>query len=156
MNYEIAIKSIPAYKVLSLRDIIPAYNEEGKLWGELQGFAAKNNIKGLAPNYAIYHDTGYKETDVDVEITMCIEGNVTENDRIKVRELEAVPEMAVVFHQGAFEEISAAYHALGVWMASNKYEMIGVTRAIYHKGPWCESDPANYLTEIQAPVGKKK
>ncbi len=30
------------------------------------------------------------------------------------------------------------------------------TRAIYHKGPWCEKDPENYLTEIQAPVVKKK
>ena len=156
MNYEIALKSIPAYKVVSLRDIIPAYNSEGRLWEELQEFADKNGLKCSSTSYAIYHDPGYKERDVDVEVTMCVNGEVIETERIKVRELEAVKEMAVVMHLGPFEELTGAYHALGVWMASNNYEMSGPTRAIYHKGPWCESNPENYLTELQAPVSKKK
>jgi len=59
-------------------------------------------------------------------------------------------------HMGPFEELTRAYHALGVWMASNGYEMNGSMRAIYHKGPWCESNTENYLTELQAPVSKKK
>lgn len=156
MKYEIALKDIPSYKVVSLRDIIPAYNAEGKLWEELQAFSDKNNMKCVGPCYAIYHDSGYKENDVDVEVTMCINGNAAETDRIKVRELEAVPEAAVVMYQGPYEEVSSAYHALGVWMSSNGYEMNGPTRAIYHKGPWCEKDPANFLTEILAPVTKKR
>ncbi|MHB8126411.1 MAG: MerR family transcriptional regulator [Desulfitobacteriaceae bacterium] len=146
MKYEITIKNIPAYKVLSLRDVIPAYNAEGILWEELHSFVGKYNLKCTAPNYAIYHDTGYKETDVDVEITMCINENVAETDRIKIRELEAVPEMAVVFHQGPYEEMGSAFQGLGIWMSFNNYEMNGPTRAIYHKGPWCEKNPANYLT----------
>lgn len=139
-----------------MRDIIPAYNAEGILWEELQTFANKNNLKCSTINYAIYHDPGYKESAVDVEITMEISGEVRETDRIKIRELEAVPEMAVVFHQGPFEEVRSAYHGLGVWMAANSYEMNGPIRAIYHKGPWAEQDPANYLTEIQAPISKIK
>jgi effector-binding domain-containing protein len=141
--------------VLSLRDVIPTYNVEGNLWGELKDFAAKNNIKYTSPCYSIYHDVGYKENDVDVEVTMCIDGKVNETARIKVRELEEVPEMAVIFHEGPFEEMSSAYHALGVWMSSNKYEMNGSTRTIHHKGPWCENDSSKYLTEIQMPVTKK-
>lgn len=156
MKYEIAVKNIPAYKVLSLRDIIPTYNTEGKLWEELQDFVKINNIKASTPCYAIYHDVEFKESDVDVEVTMCVNEEVLENDRIKIRELEEVLEMAVIFHQGPFEEMTSAYHALGEWMESNGYEMNGPTRAIYHKGPWCEEDPVNYLTEIQAPVAKKK
>lgn len=156
MKYDIAIKRIPAYRVISLRDIIPSYNEEGRLWEELQIFAAKNKIKGISPSYAIYHDEGYKESDVDVEVTVCINEDVHGTDRIKIRELEEVPEMAVLFHKGPFEEMTSAYQGLGIWMSSNNYEMNGPTRAIYHKGPWCEEDPTNYLTEIQAPVIKKK
>ena len=154
MKYEIAIKNIPSYKVISLRSIIPAYNGEGKLWEELGAFAEKNKIKCLGPNYAIYHDEGYKESDVDVEVTTCINENVLDTERIKVRELEEVAEMAVVFHKGPFEEMRHAYHALGVWMASNNYQGNGPTRAIYHKGPWCEKNPLEYLTEIQMPVAK--
>ena len=156
MNYEITVKNIPGYKVLSLRDRIPAYNEEGRLWEELGAFVEKNRIKYLDPSYAIFHDEGYKDSDVDVEITMCIGEDTAQSDRIKVRELEAVPEMAVVFHQGPFEEMRSAYRALAMWMSANNYEGNGPTRAIYHKGPWCEKEPVNYLTEIQAPVVKRK
>jgi len=156
MKYEITVKNIPGYKVISLRDTVPEYNAEGRLWEELKAFAEKNKIKCIEPYYSIYHDDGYKEKDVDVEITMCIQENITGTDRIKVRELEEVPEMAIIFHKGPFEEMSAAYHALGVWMAENNYEWNGPTRAIYHKGPWCEQNPSEYLTEIQVPVIKKK
>lgn len=155
MKYEITVKNIPSYKVLSIRSIIPAYNEEGKLWEELGAFTEKNKIKCTDPYYAIYHDDGYKESDVDVEVTMCINDNAEGTDRIKVKELEEVAEMAVVFHQGPFEEMTAAYHALGVWMESNNYAWNRPTRVIYHKGPWCEKNSSDYLTEIQAPVVKK-
>ncbi len=156
MKYEVALKNIPAIKVLSLRGIIPTYNAEGMLWEELQKFVRENNLKCEMPCYAIYHDQGYKENDVDVEVTMCFNDSVEETERIKIRELEAVTEMAVIMHQGPFEEMTAAYHALGVWLESNGYEMNGPTRAIYHKGPWCEENPENYLTEIQAPAKKNK
>lgn len=156
MKYEIALKSIPAFRVLSLRGVIPAYNAESVLWEELQGFVSQNNLKCEMPCFAIYHDAGYKENDVDVEVTMCLSGNAPETERIKVRDLEVVEEMAIVMHEGPFEEMTAAYHALGVWMESNGYEMNGPTRAIYHKGPWCEENPENYLTEIQAPVKKSQ
>jgi effector-binding domain-containing protein len=157
MKYEITIKKIPAYRVISLRDIIPAYKDEGKLWAELQKFVDENKIKASKPCYAIYHDDGYKERDVDAEVTMCINEDIIETDRIKTRTLEEVLEMAVVFHTGPFEEMGLAYHTLGKWMAVNNYEWNSKpSRAIYHKGPWNEKSTANYLTEIQAPVTKKK
>lgn len=156
VKYEVTIKDIPAYKVASLRDIIPAYNAEGRLWDEMCAFAEKNSLKFTEPGYAIYHDDGYKESDVDVEITMCINEKLPENDRIKFRELEAVLEAAAVIHKGAFEGIASAYQALGTWLEANGYEITGPCRAIYHKGPWCETDPENYITEILAPVTKRK
>ncbi|NGM80847.1 MerR family transcriptional regulator [Paenibacillus sp. 7124] len=154
MDYTIALKSVPAYRVLSLRDIIPAYNAEGVLWEEISRFAQVNGIKMLQPCYAIYHDQGYKEQDVDVEVTLHFEGEAPESERIHVKELEAEPQMAVLFHSGPFEEMSKAYQALGVWMSGNGYGMAGAIRAIYHKGPWSEKNPADYLTEIQVPVVK--
>lgn len=155
LKYEISVKSIPAYRVLSLREVIPEYSAEGRLWNELQAYASAQRLKCSPPSYAIYHDPGYKEQDVDVEVTFGVTGNAEETDRIKLRELDAVPEMAVVFHRGPFEEMSSAYHALGVWLSDNRYMISGETRAIYHKGPWTESDPAEYLTEIQIPVTKE-
>ena len=154
MKYDISMKNIPAYKVVSVRGIIPAYNAVGMLWNELEIFARENNLRQMTPCCSIYHDIGYKEKDVDVEVTMYTEENFTQTDRVKLRELEEVPEMAIVMHRGPYEEISSAYHALGVWLSGNHYEICGPTRSIYHSGPYTEKDPANYLTEIQCPIRK--
>ncbi len=117
-------------------------------------YTQQKGIRYKSPCYAIYHDPGFKEKDVDVEVTLTISEPVEETDRFNVRRLEPVPEVAVVMHQGPFEMITEAYQALGIWMEANGYELDGPTRAIYHKGPYDEEDPANYLTEIQAPVRK--
>lgn len=156
MKYEVVLKDIPAYKVISLRSIIPTYQAEGALWDELCMYMEKNSIKGNEPSYAIYYDDGYKESDVDVEITMCITENIVESDRVKMRNLEAVSEAATVIHKGPFDEVASAYHSLGVWLDANGYEICAPCRAIYHKGPWCEENPENFITEIQAPVVKKR
>ncbi|MGF7045899.1 DNA-binding transcriptional MerR regulator [Paenibacillus sp. DS2015] len=36
MNYDVSLKEIPERYVASLRDIIPAYDQEGKLWARLE------------------------------------------------------------------------------------------------------------------------
>lgn len=155
MNYDIAIKEIPEYKILSVRDTIKSYSEEGRLRQELNEYIEENKIRSIYPYYTIYHDKGYKECDTDVEVSVCVQEDVEQGERIKVRRLEEVKEMAVIFHKGPFEEMSLAFNALGKWMEANGYEGAGAVRAIYHKGYWCEKDPANFLTEIQMPVKKR-
>ena len=156
MKYEIILKEIPAYKVISLRDIIPAYDAEGMLWMELQDFVTKHDLKCGTPCYAIYHDQDYKESNIDVEVTMCVNEIGSDSDRVKYKQLDNVPTMAVVMHSGPFQTMTSAYHALGVWLENNKYDISGPSRAIYHKGPWNEENPENYLTEIQMPVVKRR
>jgi len=154
MKYEIAVKNMPKQKVASLRDTIPKYEDEGILWEELQEICKEKDIKPDGPIYAIYHDEGYKEKDVDVELAMVIDNDIEETDRFKNSSLEKVEKMAVIMHRGRFEEMTKAYEALGTWLESNELEIYAPTRVIYHKGPWSENDPEDYLTEIQAPVKK--
>ena len=35
MNYNVTLKSVPSFKIISLRDTIPAYDAEGILWERL-------------------------------------------------------------------------------------------------------------------------
>lgn len=155
MKYEIAVKSMPKQKVISLRDIIPKYEDEGILWQELQEFCKEKDIKPDGPIYAIYHDEGYKESNVDVELAMVLNKELDETDRIKNSILEKADKMAVIMHRGKFEEMTKAYEALGTWLESNDYGIYAPTRVIYHKGPWSENNPEDYLTEIQAPIKKQ-
>ncbi len=64
MSYNVTLKSIPRYKVISLRDTIPAYNAEGMLWERLDKYIVSKNIHCNDIAYATYHDEDYKEGEV--------------------------------------------------------------------------------------------
>jgi DNA-binding transcriptional MerR regulator len=155
MNYDVIIKSIPSCKVVSLRGVIPAYDREGELWGRLGEFMGRNRINCSGPNFAMYHDGEYKESDVDVEVAACIENLEEDREGFTFREVEAVDSMASLMVPGSFRNIDSAFRGLAEWLEDNRYEMTGITRQVCHRGPWNEDKEENYLTEIQIPVNKR-
>lgn len=154
MHYNVSIKSIPEYQVLSLRRIISTYYAEGDLWKELSSFAAHNQVAVLNNTFSIYHDKEYKEQDVDVELCVPVK-KIGENiGEFIYRIIEPVPIMACTMVYGEFSNIARAYLAFAEWLQKNsQYQMIGKDRQIVHRGPWNESDPKKYLVEIQIPLG---
>jgi len=155
MNYEVKLKSVPTYQVVALRKIIPAYNQEGILWEKLSSFVAKNKLQCSGSSFAIYHDLECKEAEVDVEVAMVVDRVLEDQGEIKFRETEAVSCMSSMMVLGSFEKLALAYNALGEWIEQNNYEIVGKARQVCHKGPWNETNPEEYLTEIQMPVQKK-
>lgn len=153
MHYNISIKSIPVYQVLSLRRTISAYNGESELWRELSEFAAENQVTVSSDTFAVYHDTEYKEQDVDVEVCAPVK-KAGENIGIFIyRMTEPIPTMACTMVYGEFSNIAGAYLAFAQWLQKNsQYRMIGATRQIVHRGPWNETNPKKYLIEIQIPL----
>ena len=55
LHYNISVKSIPAYQVLSLRKIVPNYYSEGDLWKELSTFTDAQKIEIMSNTFSIYH-----------------------------------------------------------------------------------------------------
>lgn len=154
LNYEVTIKSIPAYKVVALRGVIPAYAREGDLWGRLGEFMDRNGINCTGPSFAMYHDGEYKEENVDVEVASCIDKLEKDREGFTFREVEAVSSMASLMVPGPFTNIDAAYKGFAEWLEKNDYEITGIARQVCHKGPWNEKNEEDYLTEIQMPVNK--
>lgn len=153
MHYNILIKSIPAYKVLSLRRIIPNYYAEAMLWEELSEFADKYQVQVSNNTFSIYHDTEYKEIDVDVEVCAPVKKLGKGVGDIVYREVESVQVMACTMVYGDFSNIAGAYLAFAQWLQENsQYKMNGLNRQIVHRGPWNEKNPENYLTELQIPL----
>ena len=70
IHCSVSIKSIPEYQVLSLRRTVPDYYAEGKLWNKMSSFADENDIPVSSNTFTIYHDTDYREKDVDIEICL--------------------------------------------------------------------------------------
>lgn len=155
MHYHVSIKSIPAYQVLSLRRIIPTYYAEGELWEELSSFAMQNQVSISGDTFSIYYDTEYKEQDVDVELCALVKKTGENNGEFTYRITEPIPAMACTMVYGEFSNIAGAYLAFAKWLQMNsEYRMTGATRQIVHRGPWNETDPLKYLTEIQIPLKK--
>lgn len=155
MKYDVILKKIDSVRVASLRDYIPNYSEQGHLWEELGKHIECHGARIVPPCMVIYHDTGYKEDNVDAEVIEPIEGELPETERIKVRDLEGVDSMATVIHNGSYETLHIAFSEISKWIESNKYEITGPHRELYLKGEWNSSSPNEYVTEIQFPVKKK-
>ncbi|MEA4816743.1 MAG: MerR family transcriptional regulator [Lachnospiraceae bacterium] len=155
INYNVSIKSIPSYQVFSLRRTVSDYYAEGQLWKEMSAFAGENGILISSNTFTIYHDTDYREKDVDIEICAPVARMGENINDFVYRNTEPVPIMACTMVYGKFENIASAYLAYANWLQEhNQYKMTGQSRQIVHRGPWNEESPDKYLTEIQIPLEK--
>jgi DNA-binding transcriptional MerR regulator len=153
IHYNVSIKSIPSYQVFSLRRIVRDYYAEGQLWEEMSAFARENHIPISNDTFTIYHDTEYRDTEVDIEICAPVAQIGKDMCGFTYRNTELVPSMACTMAYGPFEHIAGAYLAVADWLqAHSQYKMSGQSRQIVHRGPWNEESPDQYLTEIQIPL----
>lgn len=156
INYNVIIKSVPGYHVLSLRRIVPDYYAEGQLWKEMSAFAKKNNIYISNDTFTIYHDKDYRDKNVDIEICAPAAQRGKNMRGFAYRTIEPVPIMACTMVYGPFENIAGAFLAFACWLQEhNQYRMTGQSRQIVHRGPWNEENADQYLTEIQIPLENK-
>lgn len=155
VHCNISLKNIPSYKVISLREVIPNYFNEGMLWERLFNFITEEGIyipKG-SNDFAIYHDVEYKDIGVEVEVCAVVNHMGESKKGFSFREIEGVETMACAMVYGPFENIGPAYETFAHWLMQHKqYRMLGQNRQICHRGPWNENEPDKYLTEIQIPV----
>ena len=157
MHYDVAIKSVPAYRVLSLRETLPDYFAEGLLWQRMTEFVERSGIEPAGVSFALYHDRDYRETDVDVEVCAQVPQLGENRDGFTFRQAEAVELMAYTMVHGPFTRIAGAYASFAGFLERHgQYEMLWPNRQIVHIGPWNEEDPERYLTELQIPLRKSE
>lgn len=154
MSYNVTLKSLPSYKVISLRDTIPAYDAEGILWKRLGKYLAIKNITWNNIAYATYHDESYKEGGVDVEVIMGVDNLMQNDNEFIFKETESVEQAASILVPGDYSNLAGAYNFLANWIEENGYNMAGNPRQVAIKGPWNEKNTEDYLSEIQIPVKK--
>jgi DNA-binding transcriptional MerR regulator len=154
MVYDVELKSLPAEKVLSLREIIPAPDEEPALWEKLAAFVEANGISAAVCGYSIYHDEGFKESDVDVEIAVSVPKFGAEQGNFRYKELPAIPQAATIRFSGPYDGYNAAMEKLAEWIEQNGYAFDGSIRGLAIKSFANAASPEEFLTELQVPVKK--
>lgn len=155
MLYDVELKKLDAVKVISLRGIIPQYNDEHILWEKLSTFVIENEIVCIGGGYSVYHEDEYMEKNPDVEIAMPVaELGKSQGDFI-FKEFAPIELAATLRFTGPFDGgYDMASEKLASWMEENGYEFAGYLRGQVLVDPDEEPDPNNLMTELQAPVRK--
>lgn len=157
MNYNVTLKEMPQRNVASVRKVIPAYESEGMLWEILMRETAPLHMQQGTPCYtlAVFHDGEYKESDVDVEVQMSVQGNYADTDNV-VFKTEPAVWIASATYQGSYEKINEVNEAVANWVSDNGYDFAGLQFSIYHVSPHETQNPEEYVTEVCYPVRKKQ
>ncbi len=72
-DYEVVLKTIQPITVASIRETLPKYAAVGGLFNELYDYLYRNEVKPENYCAAIWHDAGYKATDVDAESVVSVD-----------------------------------------------------------------------------------
>ena len=154
MKYDVTLKTMPQRYVASLRKIIPSYQDERILWEQVQketGCAWK--LANPSYQLAVFHDEGYKENDVDVEIQIAVLGQYENTENVVYKTVEPIEIASAVF-KGSYDQINAVNEAVAAWVSGNGYEYNGPMFCIYHVSPACDPNPENWVTEVCYPIKK--
>ena len=156
LKYDVTVKTFPERYAATVRMTIPAYEQEGMLWGILMEETTHLNLIADEPCYccAVFHDTEYKESDVDVEVTKTVKGTYPDTKHVRFRTLPEVTVASAVC-KGSYRQMDEVMGTVAQWVMSNGYEFNSPAFNIYHISPYETSDPNKFVTEVCYPVRKK-
>ncbi|CUX43085.1 HTH-type transcriptional regulator HmrR [Clostridium sp. C105KSO15] len=156
MNYNVTLKNLPERYVASVRKVIPSYNQEGILWNLMMTETAPLQMQPAdnCCSLAIFHDEGYKENDVDVEIQITVKGSYPDTEHVVFKTMPVV-EIASATYKGSYEQLTAVNRAVANWVNDNGFEFNGAMFCIYHVSPAQTQNPDELVTEVCYPVKKK-
>ncbi|MCC3373887.1 MerR family transcriptional regulator [Cohnella sp. REN36] len=163
---EVLVKEVPALRVLSLRDTLPDYDQQGRLWEELIGYVQLHGVP-VGAAIALYGeaeggdggDPSASGVAIEVALPLAPEDPVPPDGgggRIRVRTLAAVREMACVIQRGGQAEMTQAYAALQDWMERGGRVPSGPGREVHHVGFKDTLDVSEHVTEIQIPISVRE
>jgi DNA-binding transcriptional MerR regulator len=156
LQCNIAVKEIPEHKVANIRDIIFDRMQEGELWIDLDRSITALKVQRAKPTayYGIFHDEGYVENNIDVEVQIAVVGDYQDSDRIKFKTIPSAF-AATITYQGAYELLPKMQKRLADWAKDNQYELRGDIFNIYHVYPTVDYNPEKFITEVCFPILKK-
>lgn len=157
MKYLVSLKTIPERQVASLRMTLPAYDAEGLAWSVLTEETAPLNLIPDDPCLCcvLYHDDGFKEHDVDVELQKTVRGHYADTAHVRFKREPAVT-VASTVHNGSYPGLDDAMRAVADWICQNGYELSGTPFNIYHVSPHETQDASSFVTEICYPVRRRE
>lgn len=151
--YSVALKKFPAHNVISIRGRIATPGNEAVLWENLEKERKSQKIQFANPllNIAVFHDEGFKEYDLDVEIQQAVVGRYHDTEAMKFKKIEEITAATLTF-KGQYGLLPEANEEIIRWITDNHYRLDGKRFNIYHVSPETEQSVEDMVTEVCFPV----
>lgn len=151
MEYQCKVKEQSAQPVLSVRthaavQDLPALF--GKIYGAIMQYLAELGEQPAGMPFTAYHNMDMQN--LDLEIGFPVARKLAGKGEIQASEFPG-GKLASVMHIGPYDQLGAAYDALGKWVQAQGYVPTGAMYEMYYDGP--ETPPQETRTEILMPVG---
>lgn len=151
--YSVALKKIPAHHVISVRGIIETPEREAVLWEKLARERKSQKIQFASPawNIAVFHDDGFHERELDVEIQQAVVGQYHDTEEMKFKTFEQITAATLTF-KGQYDLLPEANEEIIRWITDNHYRLDGKRFNIYHVSPETKQSAEDMITEVCFPV----
>ena len=155
VKYNVILKPTDPIRVASVRGIMPKLEQIGDIVGDylsaLHNHLQEHQAVQTGAHFHIYHDEELKDKHLDIEIAVPIAEDIPESDRVCVRTVEPVSQMACTVHHGPFVNMLRANVAIMQWISDNNYHVVGPYREVYLQYE-PEGDQVGCVTEVQFPI----
>ena len=157
LNYEVVLKAIKPIVGVALPLTTNDLAEHGYWHDALDDVLRRYDIKPIDHLVVLHPENEAEDMLRSVEIVAPVDWRSVDRlimrseGRLIQRELPAVPHMACTIHHGHPTMLLSAYQAIGAWMETNGYTIVGPRRKIRLRR---DDDLDDALTEIQFPVEK--
>jgi DNA-binding transcriptional MerR regulator/catechol 2,3-dioxygenase-like lactoylglutathione lyase family enzyme len=167
LKYDVVLREIAPQLVASIRqDVADEDGQIYRMFEELEAYVTQFGARAASSPLTIYYDEEYLEVISDVEVAVPIDHPIPETERIRVREIPALPLAACVIYTGGYERADEVLNTLMFWIEANGYRGSGPLREVYLRfgadapealglpKAFIADQSELYVTEIQLPVEK--
>ncbi|WP_314067888.1 MerR family transcriptional regulator [uncultured Vagococcus sp.] len=156
-HYHVVEKNIPQRQVISVRQVITSYEEEGRLWEILGNESQKQQIKLTTPSLGLtlYHGEEFQEQDIDTEVQSTVSGTYENTDLAQFKTIPVTLVASVTFN-GSYEQMPFVAEAVAIWMEVNDYQLTGPMFNIFHVSPAETIFPEDWVTEACYQISLRK
>jgi DNA-binding transcriptional MerR regulator/effector-binding domain-containing protein len=155
---DVVVRAEPARRLLSLRRTVPSFSAARGLIGELKALATPLLTRGRPRTLVVVaHAPQFEEEELDVEFGFVVEDSFERappaGSSLGLRELEAVPSMAVCVRVGLPEDAHLVTAKIGRFLEAGGDRLAGPSREVFLQPP----DPERMhesVVEMQFPIAR--
>ncbi|WP_449060398.1 MerR family transcriptional regulator [Planomonospora algeriensis] len=153
MDYTITVETLPAQTVASVRrrtDLAGVGAAVAEGFGTVIGVLTQAGRQPAGAPFLVFHDVIDADNDGEIDVCIPIASPVAAPSSVQVGRTDEVT-AAVTVHQGRYDEVARAYHALTSWIARHGHEIAGPPRETYLNDPAVTAE-ADLLTQVAWPI----